>query len=71
MVTATVLGVADKVEKRMKMEIANTNNIDTDLMIYNTIDFNITTQLNNSIKTTINNSNNHYYTSSGGRRFIL
>ena len=71
LVTATVLGVADKVEKRMKMEIANTNNIDTDLMIYNTIDFNITTQLNNSIKTTINNSNNHYYTSSGGRRFIL
>ena len=71
LVTATVLGVADKVEKRMKMEITNTNNIDTNLIIYNTIEFNITTQLNNSIKTTINNSNNHYYTSSGGRRFIL
>ncbi len=66
LVTATVLGVADKVEKRMKMEITNTNNIDTNLIIYNTIEFNITTQLNNSIKTTINNSNNHYYTSSGG-----
>lgn len=66
LVTATVLGVADKVEKRMKIEITNTNNIDTNLMIYNVIDFNITTQLNNSIKTTINNSKNNYYTSSGG-----
>lgn len=66
LVTATVLGVADKVEKRMKMYINNNNNenINTDLLIYRDININLTRQINNSVRTAINNSSINNYASS-------
>ena len=65
LVTATVLGVADKVEKRMKMYINDNNdNINTDLLIYRDININLTRQINNSVRTAINNSSINNYTGS-------
>ena len=72
LVTATVLGCADKVEKRMKMYIADTNDINTNLLIYQSINLGITKELNNGIQTAINNSSytisssSSSYSSGGG-----
>ena len=75
LVTATVLGCADKVEKRMKMYITNinqgnTNQIDTNLLIYQSINLNLTKELNKSVQTAISNSSSSIssssYSSGGG-----
>lgn len=64
LVTATVLGCADKVEKRMKMHITDTTQIDTNVLIYQSIHTGITRELNNSIRTAVSNSNSSISTSS-------
>ena len=64
LVTATVLGCADKVEKRMKIYIIDTSNIDTNLLIYQSINLGITRELNNSVKTAIHTSSASISTSS-------
>ena len=75
LVTATVLGCADKVEKRMKMYITdinqgNTNRIDTNLLIYQSINLNLTRELNKSVQKAISNSSSSIssssYSSGGG-----
>ena len=70
LVTATVLGCADKVEKRMKMYITDTSDIDTNLLIYQSINLGITRELNNSIQTAVHTSsasiNTSSYSSGGG-----
>ena len=65
LVTATVLGCADKVEKKMKMYITtNTSDVDTNLLIYHSINLGITRELNNSIRTAIHTSSESISTSS-------
>lgn len=70
LVTATVLGCANKVEKLMKMHITDTSNIDTNLLIYQSINLELTRELNNSVKTAISNSSSNIssssYSSGGG-----
>ena len=75
LVTATVLGCADKVEKRMKMYITdinqgNANQIDTNLLIYQSINLNLTRELNRSVQSAISNSTSSIssssYSSGGG-----
>lgn len=71
LVTATVLGCADKVQKQMKIYIADTSDIDidTNLLIYQSINLNLTRELNKSLNTAISNSSltiNSSYSSSGG-----
>ena len=70
LVTATVLGCADKVEKKMKMYITDTSNIDTNLLIYQSINLGITRELNKSVQTAISNSTSSIssssYSSGGG-----
>ena len=65
LVTATVLGCADKVEKKMKMYITtNTSDVDTNLLIYHSINLGITRELNNSVRTAIHTSSESISTSS-------
>ena len=70
LVTATVLGCADKVQKQMKMYITDTSDIDTNLLIYQSINLNLTRELNNSVKTAISSSSSTIssssYSSGGG-----
>lgn len=70
LVTATVLGCADKVEKKMKMYITDTSQPDTNLLIYNSINISLTRELNTSIKTAVSNSSSSIssssYSSGGG-----
>ena len=70
LVTATVLGCADKVEKRMKMYITDTSQVDTNLLIYQSINLNLTRELNKSVQTAISNSSSSLssssYSSGGG-----
>lgn len=70
LVTATVLGCADKVEKQMKMYITDTSDIDTNLLIYQSISLNLTRELNKSVSTAISTSSasisSSSYSSGGG-----
>ena len=70
LVTATVLGCADKVEKRMKMYITDTSQVDTNLLIYQSINLNLTRELNRSVQSAISNSTSSIssssYSSGGG-----
>ena len=70
LVTATVLGCADKVEKKMKMSITNTSNIDTSLLIYQSVNLGITRELSRSVETAMHNSSHSIssssYSSGGG-----
>ena len=70
LVTATVLGCADKVEKKMKMYITDTSDVDTNLLIYQSINLGITRELNKSVRTAISNSTSSIssssYSSGGG-----
>ena len=70
LVTATVLGCADKVEKKMKMSITDTSNIDTNLLIYQSVNLGITRELNRSVETAMHNSSSSIssssYSSGGG-----
>ncbi len=70
LVTATVLGCADKVEKKMKMSITDTSNIDTNLLIYQSVNLGITRELSRSVETAIHNSSysisSSSYSSGGG-----
>ena len=71
LVTATVLGCADKVEKRMKMYITDTTSqVDTSLLIYQSINLNLTRELNRSVQKAISNSSSSIssssYSSGGG-----
>ena len=58
------------VEKRMKMYITDTNQIDTNLLIYQNINLNLTRELNKSVQTAISNSSSSLssssYSSGGG-----
>lgn len=64
LVTAMVLGCADKVEKKMKMYITDTSDINTNLLIYQSINLGITRQLNDSVRTAISTSSSSISTSS-------
>ena len=64
LVTATVLGCADKVEKRMKMYITDPSQIDTDLLIYRNLNMGLTRELNKSIQKAISNSSSSISSSS-------
>lgn len=69
LVTATVLGCADKVEKRMKMYITDPSNVDTsltNLMIYSNINMNLTRELNRSIEKAVSTSSSSVSASSYG-----
>ena len=70
LVTATVLGCADKVEKRMKMYITDTSQVETNLLIYQSINLNLTRELNRSVQSAISNSTSSIssssYSSGGG-----
>ena len=73
LVTATVLGCADKVQKQMKMYITtNTSQIDTNLLIYSSINLGLTRELNRSVKSAISHSSSTInaasssYSSGGG-----
>lgn len=70
LVTATVLGCADKVEKQMKMYITDISDIDTNLLIYQSINMNLTRELNKSMNRAISTSSSSISTSSysSGRR---
>ena len=54
----------------MKMHITDTSNIDTNLLIYQSINLELTRELNNSVKTAISNSSSNIssssYSSGGG-----
>ena len=63
LVTATILGCADKVEKKLKMYINDTNIYDSNLLIYMSINDNLIRTLNSSIKTSINTANSTVYSS--------
>ena len=69
LVTATVLGCADKVEKKMKLVIPNTDTVDTNLLIYQSVYTGITKEINNSVRSAISNSSSNTgssYSSGGG-----
>ena len=70
LVTATVLGCADKVEKQMKMYITDTSDIDTNLLIYQSVSLNLTRELNRSVSRAISTSSasisSSSYSSGGG-----
>lgn len=70
LVTATVLGCADKVEKQMKMYITDISDIDTNLLIYQSINMNLTRELNKSMNRAISTSSASISSSSysSGRR---
>ena len=64
LVTATVLGCADKVEKTMKMHITDTSQIDNNLLVYQSINLNLTSEINSSVKTAVTTSASSISTSS-------
>lgn len=70
LVTATVLGCADKVEKNMKMFIKDTSQLDTNLLIYQNINLELIKEINNTLQTSVNTSNSNInsssYSSEGG-----
>lgn len=70
LVTATVLGCADKVEKQMKMYITDTSDIDTNLLLYQSVSLNLTRELNRSVSRAISTSSasisSSSYSSGGG-----
>ena len=70
LVTATVLGCADKVENQMKMYITDTSDINTNLLIYQSVNLNLTRELNRSVRTAMSTSSSTISRSSysSGRR---
>lgn len=64
LVTATILGCADKVAKKLKLHIEDANIYDDNLLIYMTINENLIRTLNSSVKTTISTANTATYSSS-------
>ena len=73
LVTAMVLGCADKVEKRMKLYITNTNDttIDSNLLIYSSISNNLIRDLSSSVNSATSSatteiSSSSSYSSGGG-----
>lgn len=64
LVTATILGCADKIQKRMKIYIKDTDmNID-DVLFYNNINANLIKTINSTVKTSVNTANRVIYESS-------
>lgn len=57
LVTATVLGCADKVQERMKIYIVNNEISDTNLLLVSSINNNIVKSINRSVNTSINTAN--------------
>ncbi len=68
LVTATVLGCANKVEEQMKMRMTDTSGIDTNLLIYHSISTNLIRDLNTSVNSAISTSsyNSTPHSSGGG-----
>ena len=64
LVTATVLGCANKVEKQMKMHITDASDVNTHLLLYQSINLNLTREVNTSVKTAISTSSTSISTSS-------
>lgn len=57
LVTATVLGCADKVQDRMKIYIVDNNISDTNVLLASSINNNIVRSINRSVNTSINTAN--------------
>lgn len=58
LVTATILGCADKVERKLKMYINNTNIDSNSLLIATSLDKNLIRTINSSVKATVKTANN-------------
>ena len=64
LVTATVLGCADKVEKRMRIYINNNTETNSNLLICKNINYHLTTNITSAVKKSFDSSNSYILSAS-------